>query len=369
MMVIGIPRETKNHEYRVGMTPSGVMVLTESGHRVWVQRGAGEGSAISDEEYKQSGALIVPTPEKLFSEADLIIKVKEPLPQEYDLLQKGQILCSFLHLAADRPLTQLLVEREVSAIAYETVALDNGQLPLLRPMSEIAGRLGIQNGAYFLQRIHGGRGILLSGVPGVERGCVVILGGGTVGSNAAKVAVGLGSRVVILEENSDRLRAIDQAFNGRVETVMSHRDHIQQYLRQADLVVGAVLVAGEKAPTLVSRAMIGQMKKGSVVVDVAIDQGGCFETSRPTDHTDPVYEVDGIIHYCVPNIPGAVPRTATYALANTTLPYIRKIADLGFETALRSDPALQRGLNVFRGKVTQAGVARAHGVKYERVKF
>lgn len=369
MMIIGIPKETKNHEYRVGMTPSGVKVLTEAGHRVLVQRGAGEGSAISDEEYKQSGALIVPSPEKLFSEADLIIKVKEPLPQEYDLLQKGQVLCSFLHLAADWPLTQLLLEREVSAIAYETVSLDNGQLPLLRPMSEIAGRLAVQNGAYYLQRSRGGRGILLSGVPGVERGCVVILGGGTVGSNAAKVAVGLGARVVILEENGDRLRMIEQIFDGRVETVISHPDYIQQYLRQADLAVGAVLVAGEKAPTLVTRTMMGQMKKGSVVADVAIDQGGCFETSRPTSHADPVYEVDGILHYCVPNIPGAVPRTATYALSNTTLPYIRKVADLGLDTALRSDPALQRGLNVFTGKVTHAGVARAHGMKYEPVKF
>jgi alanine dehydrogenase len=351
------------------MIPSGVRVLTEAGHRVLVQKGAGEGSAISDEEYKQSGAVIVPSPEKLFSETDLIVKVKEPLPQEYDLLQKGQVLCSFLHLAADRSLTQLLLAREVSAVAYETVALDDGQLPLLRPMSEIAGRLAVQNGAYYLQRTRGGKGILLSGVPGVERGCVVILGGGTVGSNAAKVAVGLGARVVIMEESGDRLRMIEQMFDGRVETVIAHPDSIQQYLKQADLAVGAVLVAGEKAPRLVTRAMMGQMQKGSVVADVAIDQGGCFETSRPTSHADPVYEVDGILHYCVPNIPGAVPRTATYALSNMTLPYVRKVADRGLDTALRSDPALQRGLNVFRGKVTHAGVARAHGMKHEPVKF
>jgi len=365
MMIIGVPKEIKNHEYRVGMTPWGAKALTEAGHRVLIEAGAGEGSALSDEEYKQSGAFIAPSPKKLYSEAELIVKVKEPLAQEHDLLQKGQILFSYLHLAANRPLTQLLLEREVSAIAYETVALANGQFPLLKPMSEIAGRLAIQHGAYYLQRIHGGRGILLSGVPGVERGCVVILGGGTVGTNAARMALGLGARVVILDENVERLRTIEEMFDGRVETGLAHPGNTQHYLLQADLVLGAVLVPGDRTPTLVSRKMLAQMKKGSVVVDVSIDQGGCFETSRPTSHTDPVYQVDGVVHYCVPNIPGAVPRTSTYALVNMTFPYIKKIADLGFEAALRSDPALQEGLNLHEGKISHRGVARAHGLKYE----
>jgi alanine dehydrogenase len=369
MMVIGIPKEIKDHEYRVGMTPWGVKALTEAGHRVLVERGAGEGSAISDEEYKQAGAFIITSPERLFGEAQLIVKVKEPLAQEYDLLQKWQILFSYLHLAADRPLTQLLLEREVSAIAYETVAFPNGQFPLLKPMSEIAGRLAIQHGAYYLQRVHGGRGILLSGVPGVERGYVVILGGGTVGTNAARMAIGLGARVVILDEDAERLRAIEQMFNGRVETGLAHPENIQRHLLQADLVLGAVLVPGDRTPTLVSRKILGQMKKGSVVVDVSIDQGGCFETSHPTSHSDPVYQVDGILHYCVPNIPGAVPRTSTYALANMTFPYVKKIADLGLETALRSDLALQQGLNVHKGKIIHKGVARAYGVKYQAMEF
>lgn len=369
MMIIGIPKEIKDHEYRVGMTPWGVKVLTEAGHRVLVERGAGEGSAISDEEYKQGGAFIITSAESLFGEAQLIVKVKEPLAQESDLLQKGQILFSYLHLAVDRPLTQLLLEREVSAIAYETVALPNGQFPLLKPMSEIAGRLSIQHGAYYLQRVYGGRGILLSGVPGVERGYVVILGGGTVGTNAARMAIGLGARVVILDEDVERLRVIEQMFDGQVETGLAHSENIHQHLLQADLVLGAVLVPGDRTPTLVSRKMLGQMKKGSVVVDVSVDQGGCFETSRPTSHSDPVYQVDGILHYCVPNIPGAVPRTSTYALVNMTFPYVKKIADQGLETALRSDPALQQGLNVHKGKIIHKGVARAHGIKYEAVKF
>jgi alanine dehydrogenase len=368
MMIIGVPKEIKDQEYRVGMTPWGVKVLTETGHRVLVERRAGEGSAVSDEEYKQSGALMIDSPKKLFGEAELIVKVKEPLAQEYDLLQKGQILFSYLHLAADRPLTQLLLEREVSAIAYETVALPSGQFPLLKPMSEIAGRLAIQHGAYYLQQIHGGRGILLSGVPGVERGCVVILGSGTVGTNAARMAIGLGARVVVLDEDVERLRAIEQISDGRVETGLAHPENIRQYLLQADLVLGAVLIPGDRTPTLVSRKMLGQMKKGSVVVDVSIDQGGCFETSRPTSHSDPVYQVDGILHYCVTNIPGAVPRTSTYALVNMTFPYVKKIAELGLEAALRSDLALQQGLNVHKGKVIHKGVARAHGMKHEPYK-
>src|SRR3990172_1069355 len=369
MSVIGIPREIKENEYRVGMIPSGVRALTESGHRVLVEKGAGEGSAITDSQYEQSGALMASSKDQLFRDAEIILKVKEPLPPEYNLLKKGQVLCSFLHLAANLPLTELLLEREVSAIAYETILLENGQLPLLKPMSEIAGRLAIQNGAHYLQRTKGGRGILLSGVPGVERGCVLILGGGTVGSNAAMIAVGFGARVIVLDENVEKLRAIEQIFRGQVETAVAHRENIQMHLKQADLVLGAVHVTGGRTPILVTRTMIGQMKKGSVVVDVAIDQGGFFEPSRPTTHADPVYQVDDILHYCVPNIPGAVPRTATYALANVTLPYIQKIADWGLETALRSDRALQQGLNVHQGKVIHAAVARAHGLKHDAIKF
>jgi alanine dehydrogenase len=369
MMIIGVPKEIKNHEYRVGMTPWGVKALTEAGHRVLVEAGAGEGSAISDEEYKQSNASIVASPEKLFREAELIIKVKEPIIQEYDRLQKGQILFSFLHLAADRPLTQFLLDREVTAIAYETVTLANGQFPLLKPMSEIAGRLAIQHGAYYLLRNQGGRGILLSGVPGVERGTVLILGGGTVGTNAAGMAIGLGARVVILDENVERLRTIEEMFDGRVETGLAHPENVREHLLKADLVLGAVLVPGDRAPHLVSRKMVGQMKKGSVVVDVSIDQGGCFETSHPTTHADPVYQVDGILHYCVPNIPGAVPRTSTYALANMTFPYIKTMADLGLEAALKSNPALRYGLNVHRGSVIHPKVAKAHGIKYQAMDF
>jgi alanine dehydrogenase len=365
IMVIGIPREIKDNEYRVGMIPSGVKALAEAGHRVLFEKGAGEGSKISDPDYEKCGGVRVSTKDALYGEAELIVKVKEPLPPEYELLRKGQVLFSFLHLAANLSLTQKLLEHKVSAIAYETVALDDGRLPLLKPMSEIAGRLAIQHGAYYLQRMLGGRGVLLSGVPGVERGFVVILGGGTVGSNSARMALGLGARVLVLDVSVEQLRLLEESFNGRVETEIAHRENIRRQLIQADVVVGAVLVSGAKAPTLVDREMLGQMKEGSVVVDVAIDQGGIFETSRPTSHSDPVFEEQGILHYCVPNIPGAVPRTSTYALANMTLPYVQQIAGQGLETALRANRALEKGLNTHRSRVTHRGVAQAHGMKYE----
>ncbi len=365
-MIIGIPKEIKEDEYRVGITPSGVRSFTEAGHHVLVEKGAGLGSAIPDAEYLAAGAAMISSKKKLFCEAELILKVKEPLKAEYNFLQEGQILCCFLHLASDRVLTLELLKRKISSIAYETVMCDDGTLPLLKPMSEIAGRLAVQNGAYALQRPQGGRGTLLSGVPGVERGFVVILGAGIVGSNAAKIAIGLGARVVVLDLNVERLGIIEHLLDGRVETAVANRDTIEGYLTQADLLIGAVLVAGAKAPTLVTRAMLKKMKQGTVMVDVSIDQGGCFETSRPTRHTAPTYLVDGIVHYCVPNIPGAVPRTSTYALSHVTLPYIRKISDDGLNHALQSNLSLQHGLNTQNGEVTCAPVARAHGLKFSR---
>ncbi len=358
-MNIGIPREIKDQEYRVAVTPWGVKTLVDAGHRVRVESLAGAGSGFSDSEYQSRGAEIVASRERLYGEAEMILKVKEPVCSEYDLLKKGQTLFCFLHLAADRPLADLLLARKVTAIAYETVESDDGLLPILKPMSEIAGRLGVQNGAYFLQRTHGGRGILLSGVPGVERGTVVILGGGTVGTQGARVALGLGARVVILDENIDRLRVLDEMFDGRVETEVSNQESIGHHMTQADLAVGAVLVAGDKAPRLVDRGLVGRMKKGAVVADISVDQGGCFETSRPTTHSEPVYEEEGVIHYCVANIPGAVPRTATCALANVTLPYVKELADRGIKDALKEIPPLLRGLNVMNGKVTHPAVARA----------
>jgi len=363
-MIIGIPKEIKEDEYRVGMTPSGVISLIEAGHQVIIERGAGLGSAILDSEYTAAGATIVSSKKRLFSESELILKVKEPLPAEYPFLQKGQILCCYLHLSADLPLTQELIKRKISAIGYETVMCSDGTLPLLKPMSEIAGRLAVQNGAYALQRPQGGRGILLSGVPGVERALVVMLGAGTVGTNSAKIAIGMGARVVVLDLNVQRLGIIEQTFDGRVETAVASRDTIEGYLTQADMVVGAVLLAGAKAPKLVTRAMLKKMKQGAVVVDVSIDQGGCFETSRPTRHSDPTYQVDGIIHYCVPNIPGAVPRTSTYALSHVTLPYIVKIANQGLSAALQSDASLQHGLNTHNGEVTCLAVGYAHGLAH-----
>ncbi len=362
-MVIGIPKEIKEDEYRVGMTPSGVISFTESGHDVIVEKGAGTGSAFSDHEYIAAGAVISSSKKKLFHEAELILKVKEPLPREYSLLQKGQILCCFLHLSADLALTRQLLKRKVSAIGYETVMDADGTLPLLKPMSAIAGRLSVLNGATALQRPYGGCGILLSGVPGVTRGCVVILGAGTVGTNAAKIAIGLGARVVVMDINVQRLGMMEQTYNGRVETLVTMRDTMERYLAQADLAIGAVLVAGEKAPMLVNRAMLRKMKKGAVIVDVSIDQGGCFETSRPTRHADPTYQVDGIVHYCVPNIPGAVPRTSTDALSHVTLPYLRKIADHGLKEAMQSDASLKHGLNTDNGALTCLPVAVAHGLK------
>ena len=367
-MIIGVPREIKDNEYRVGMVPAGVRALVEAGQLVLVEDGAGLGSGISNEEYLKAGAEIASSREEVYLRADMIVKVKEPLPVEYDLLREGQILFTYLHLAPSPELTATLLAKKVIGVAYETVQRKDGSLPLLKPMSEVAGRLAVQLGAHFLQKDRGGRGIILSGVPGVVPGKVVIIGGGVVGTNAAKMAVGLGADVILIDVNLERLRELDDIFAGRLKTLMSNKVNIHDCLRNADLVIGAVLVPGAKAPQVVTRDMVKDMKPGSVIVDVAIDQGGCLETSRPTTHSEPTYTVDGVIHYCVTNIPGAVARTSTFALTNATLPYTLKVACLGLERALGEDEALAGGLNVYRGEVINAAVACDLGYRYRPVR-
>ncbi len=363
-MIIGVPREIKNHEARVSLVPTGVRTLVEEGHKVVVETSAGEGSGISDGEYRQVGAEVKESAQAVFGEAEMIVKVKEPLSAEYDSLNEGQILFTYLHLAPALELTKALLAQKVIGIAYETVELADGSLPLLTPMSEIAGRLSIQVGAYYLQKENGGSGVLLGGVPGVEPGKVVIIGGGTVGINAAKVALGMGSIVTILDINMDRLRYLTDILAGKLVTIASNKSHIEDAVADADLVVGATLVPGARAPCLVTRDMIAKVRKGSVVVDVAVDQGGCCETTKPTTLADPVFTVDGVIHYCVANMPGAVSRTSTFALTNVTLPYVLKLANLGYKEALRTDAALRKGLNVFKGKLVSKPVAESLGLEY-----
>lgn len=363
-MIIGVPREIKNHEARVSLVPAGVKALVDSGHKVIVETSAGEGSGISDKEYLRAGAVIRRSATNIYEEAEMIIKVKEPLPQEYDLLGEGQILYTFLHLAPALELTKALLRQKVIGIAYETVQLEDGSLPLLTPMSEIAGRLSIQLGAYYLQKENGGSGVLLGGVPGVSAGNVTIIGGGTVGTNAAKIALGMGANVTILDINLDRLRYLDDILDGRAITLASNIDNIEVSVADADLVIGAILIPGARAPHLVTRDMIAKMRKGSVIVDVAIDQGGCIETSVPTTFEKPTFTVDGVIHCCVANMPAAVSRTSTFALTNVTLPYVLKLADLGYEEALLSDNALRKGLNVFKGKLVYEPVAESLGLQY-----
>ncbi len=358
-MRIGTPTEIKNSEYRVGLVPSGVATLVKSGHSVLIQKGAGLGSGVPDEAYVKAGATIVDTAEEIWKQAEMIIKVKEPLPQEYPLMRKGQILFTYLHLAPAAELTKALLDQGVIGVAYETIQLADGSLPLLTPMSEVAGRMATQVGATYLGKSHGGRGVLLGGVPGVRRGVVTIIGGGVVGSNAAKIAVGLGAAVYILDINHNRLAYLDDIFGNGITTVMSNLDNIAQLVQESDLVIGSVLIPGARAPWLVSREMIKTMRPGSVVVDVAIDQGGCFETSHPTSHQDPVYVVDGVVHYCVANIPGEVACTSTYALTNVTLPYARAIADKGLSKAVSEDLALAKGVNVYEGKVTCSAVGES----------
>lgn len=363
-MIIGVPKEIKNNENRVAITPAGVEALIKEGHQVIIEKSAGVGSGISDSDYQQAGAKILETNKEVFAEADMIMKVKEPLPEEYNLLREGQILFTYLHLAAEEKLTKTLMDKKVIAIAYETVQLDDGSLPLLTPMSEVAGRLAIQKGAQYLERQKGGRGVLLAGVPGVPPAKVVIIGGGIVGMNAAKMALGLRADVTILDINTNRLRYIDDVFHGNVKTRMSNRYNIYEEVTKADLVIGAVLIPGAKAPHLVTEEMIKDMKKGSVIVDVAIDQGGCVETTYPTTHDDPVFIKHGVIHYSVANMPGAVPRTSTYALTNATLSYAIEIANKGYKKALLDNPALLKGLNVYDGKITYKAVAEAFNLEY-----
>jgi alanine dehydrogenase len=357
-MIIGVPREIKPGEQRVALTPAGVRALVEAGHRVIVEKGAGTGSSIRDEEYTRERATTAGVDE-VWAQAEMILKVKEPIAEEYPRMRPGQILFTYLHLAAVPELARALQSSDCIAVAYETVQRPDGSLPLLAPMSEVAGRLAVQEGAFYLAKAHGGRGILLAGVPGVPPGNVAVLGAGTVGVNAARIALGLGADVSILDINLDRLRAVDDLFHGRVITLMSNSFNVDQVLRRADMLIGAVLVAGARAPVLVTKEMVATMKEGSVIVDVAVDQGGCVETIKPTTHENPTYFVDGILHYAVANMPGGVPRTSTLALTNATLPYGLKLAKQGWRAACKADTALRLGLNVVEGKVVYPGVAEA----------
>ncbi|MBU2537850.1 MAG: alanine dehydrogenase [Proteobacteria bacterium] len=368
-MIIGVPKEIKEKEFRVGIVPSGVKALVQAGHTVLLEQGAGEGSGITDEQYSSAGATLIPSAAEVWAKADLIMKVKEPLPPEYPLLRSGLILYTYLHLAPLPELTQALLDAKVTGVAYETVQLDNGFLPLLAPMSQVAGRMAIQVGAHFLEKETGGRGVLLAGVPGVAPGHVTILGSGTVATNAAQMAIGLGAEVTMLGRNLRRLAELDDLFRGRLTTLASSQHTIEEELGRADLVVGAVLTPGARAPKLISRKMLSLMRSGAVIVDVAIDQGGCAETSRPTYHSDPTYTVDGIIHYCVANMPGAVPRTSTFALTNATLPHVLAMADKGFARAVRENRALLRGVNVYQGKIINREVAESQGREWSEVSF
>src|SRR5437762_2949564 len=364
-MRIGVPAEIKDNEYRVGMTPSGARDLTADGHQILVQKGAGNGSGFADEEYEAAGARILPDADATYNEADMIVKVKEPIEADLKRLKDSQLLFTYLHLAPVPDLTKSLLDKKIIGIAYETITDERGRtLPLLTPMSEVAGRMSVHVGAYYLHKPNGGRGVLLGGVPGVLPSDVVIIGGGVVGTNAAKMAVGLGARVTILDTNLDRLRQLDDIFRGGVQTLASSFAHIAEAVTHADLLIGGVLIPGAAAPKLVTRAMIKEMKMASVIVDVAIDQGGCVETAHATTHSNPVYDVDGVTHYCVANMPGAVPRTSTIALTNATLPYTRTLANHGFEKAVRSNKGLAEGVNVYKGAITYRAVAESQSREY-----
>jgi len=358
-MIIGVPKEIKNNEFRVGLVPGGVRMLTESGHQVFFQKDAGMGSGIPDADYLQAGADSLDLIEEVYERAEMIIKVKEPLPEEYGLVKEDQILFTYLHLAPDPTLTKALIDSNCIGVAYETVQSADGTLPLLNPMSEVAGRIAPQVGAHYLEKANGGRGILLGGVPGVARGNVTIIGGGTAGINAAKIAVGLGASVTILDIDQKRLAYLEDIFGISIMTVMANPENIADYVSDSDVVIGAVLIPGAKTPSLVTKEMISTMVEGSVLIDISIDQGGCFETSRPTTHQNPIYFVDGVIHYCVANIPGAVPRTSTFALTNVTLPYVLAIANKGIRRAVIEDPALAKGVNIYKGSITCQGVSDA----------
>jgi alanine dehydrogenase len=362
-MTVGVPREIKDQEYRVSMTPGGVRQLVEAGHRVVVETGAGEGSGFSDSDYSNAGAVIVPAASDAWG-AELVVKVKEPLPGEYGFLRPDLVLFTYLHLAAERELTLELLKRGVTGIAYETVELADGQLPLLKPMSEVAGRLAVQTGAFYLEKPRGGSGKLLGGVAGVEPARVTIIGAGIVGASAARIALGMGAEVTVLDMNIEKLRHLEEVLHERLITRSADPLAVEEAVAEADLLIGAVLVKGARTPRVVTRRMVARMAKGSVVIDVSVDQGGCIETIRPTKHSDPIYFVDGILHYGVTNMPGAVPRTSTAALSNATLPYVVKLASLGMPGALASNPDLARGVNVHRGNVTYRAVAEAFGIEY-----
>ncbi len=363
-MHIGIPKEIKDNEFRVALVPEGVRALVTAGHRVYVQTGAGLGSSISDEEYEKAGAIMMDSAEGVYGKADLVVKVKEPLYKEYRLLRDGMLIFTFLHLAANGSLVKSLLRSGGTALAYETLETDAGRRPLLDPMSEIAGKLSVQIGARYLQKPEGGAGVLLGGAAGVEKGLTVILGLGMVGTNAARVALALGSRVIVLGKSLERMEKINKTLGGGLECLEATPANIEKSIAQCDLLIGAIHMTGQKTPRLVTRGMVGTMKKGSVIVDVSIDQGGCIETIHPTTHSQPVFDVDGVLHYGVANMPGAVPRTATFALARATLPYILKISTLGLKTAAREDPAIRRAVNISGGRVTNRGVAEALGTEY-----
>lgn len=363
-MIIGVPREIKDHEYRIALTPGGAAALVRAGHEVLVEVGAGGGSGFADEEFVAAGARLAGGHAAAFERAQMVMKVKEPLPEEYDLLRPGLLLFTYLHLAALPELARVLLDKNVAAVAYETVELPDGSLPLLTPMSEVAGRMAVQVGAYYLEKLNGGRGVLLGGVPGVTPANVLILGAGVVGSNAALIALGMGARVVLINRGIDRLRYLSEVLHGNLITLASNPHNVAEAVRDADLLIGAVLITGAKAPHLVTREMIRTMRPGSVVVDVSVDQGGCVETCHPTTHSNPTYLVDDVLHYCVANIPGAVPRTSTTALSNATLAYAMQLADLGLAAAVRRNPALAKGVNAYGGFLTHPAVAEALQLPY-----
>ncbi|HJS52082.1 MAG TPA: alanine dehydrogenase [Pyrinomonadaceae bacterium] len=363
-MKIGLPKEIKDNEYRVGLTPAGVQALENAGHEVYVQKTAGGGSGFTDEQYVKAGAELLDTADEVWQTGDMIVKVKEPVAPEYPRMRENQLLFTYLHLAPEFELTKQMLERKVTGVAYETITDENGRLPLLTPMSEVAGRMAVQVGATYLEKMNGGRGILLGGVPGVPAANVVIIGGGVVGTEAAKMAVGLGARVTIIDRNLDRLRQLDDIFLSKVQTLASSRYAIEEAISHADLVIGAVLVVGAAAPKLVTRDMLNLIPHGAVLVDVAVDQGGCFETTHATTHSNPTYYEEGVLHYCVANMPGAVPRTSTFALTNATLPYALALANKGFEAAIKEDPGLCEGVNTYAGKLTYEAVAESQSLEY-----
>ena len=366
-MIIGVPKEVKDHESRVGVTPAGVKALVEAGHKVLVEHNAGVLSAMPDDEYQSAGAEIVGSAYDVWRLADMVVKVKEPIEQEYRHFREGLVLFTYLHLAPLTELTNALLEKKVTGIAYETVRDRAGTLPLLTPMSEVAGRMSVQVGATYLEKEHGGRGLLLGGVPGVPPGNVCIIGGGIVGTNAAKIALGMGAKVTLVDLNLNRLRDLDDIFNGRVFTLASNSYNIERAVKEADLVIGGVLIPGAAAPKIVTKAMVSKMKKGAVIVDVAIDQGGCIETAHPTTHSNPSYEVDGVVHYCVTNMPAAVPNTSTLALTNATFPYVLKIAKVGVQAAIKEDKSITEGVNTYDGVLTYGAVAAAQKREWKSV--